>query len=148
MYFASISIVSSTLEVSSTPPHTSADSTDTGMWSRLIYIISFIRRIASSMYSALNTPPDLCDLLDKVAAQTRNKWTLVAAQLGIKSDHICSIRSVRHTDPMDSYFDVFAAWENKGSPPYTWATIIKALRAPSVGKDQLAKELEEWLLSK
>ena len=100
------------------------------------------------MHSALNTPPDLCDLLDKVAAQTRDKWFLVAAQLGIKSDHICSIRSDKQSDPMAYYFAVFAAWENKGSPPYTWVTVIKALRAPSVGKDQLAKELEEWLLSK
>ena len=104
--------------------------------------------LASPMHAALNTPPDMCELLDKVAAQTRNEWTLVAAHLGITSDHICSIQSVKQSNPMACYFDVFAAWKNKGSPPYTWATVIKALRSPSVGKDQLAKELEEWLLSK
>ena len=97
------------------------------------------------MHSALNTPPELCDLLDKVAAQTKNKWFLVAAQLGITYDDICSIQSEKQSDPMACYFVVFAAWKNKGSPPYTWATVIKALRAPSVGKDQLAKDLEEWL---
>ena len=40
MHFASISIVRYTLEVSSTPPLTSTDSTDTGMCSLLIDIIS------------------------------------------------------------------------------------------------------------
>ena len=36
-------------------------------------------------------------------------------------------------------------WQRRGDPPFTWATIIEVLKTPTVGENQLAKELEEWL---
>ena len=36
---------------------------------------------------------------------------------------------------------MFDLWERKGSPPYTWATNIDALRADIVGEDYCALEL-------
>ena len=42
--------------------------------------------------------------------------------------------------------EVFDVWKKNGSPPYTWTTIIDALRAPLVGQVQLAKEVEEWVI--
>ena len=55
------------------------------------------------------------------------------------------LNSMTATDPISCYADVFNWWQRNGSPPYTWATIIDALRAPIVGEVQLAHELEEWL---
>ena len=30
-------------------------------------------------------------------------------------------------------------------PPFTWAPIVEALRSPIVNKNNLAKEIEDWL---
>ena len=42
---------------------------------------------------------------------------------------------------------MFDLWERRGSPPFTWATNIDALRADIVGEVQLAYELEQWVMS-
>ena len=59
MHCASISIVSSTLEVSPTPPHTSTDSTDTGTCLQLFVfdVIISIFSIVSSTLEVSSTPP-------------------------------------------------------------------------------------------
>ena len=92
----------------------------------------------------LERAPRLAELLDKVAAEARDKWTMVGLQLDIKPNQLTAI-SRSHQDAMDCYREVFSLWENKCDPPFTWATIIDALRAPSVGEDRLASELERWL---
>ena len=103
--------------------------------------------MAQPIHSALHSPPDRCDLLDKVAAVARDKWEQVALQLGIKPDRIHSIQTVKQGQPIHCYTEIFNMWESKGSPPYTWATIINALRAPAVEEERLANELQEWLLT-
>lgn len=100
------------------------------------------------MHSKLNTPPDLPDLLNKVAAETTDKWDEVAVQLGIKPSRIRSIRIEQQNQSMKCYTEVFDLWENKATSPYTWATIINALRSPAVEEGRLADKLEEWLLSR
>ena len=99
------------------------------------------------MHSALNTPPDLRDLLNKVAAKARDKWKLVAIQLGIEPDHIHSIQIEEHSRPIPCYSEIFYVWRKSKTSPYTWGTIINSLRAPAVEEQQLASELEDWLLS-
>ena len=63
-------------------------------------------------------------------------------QLNVPTDQLNSMTT---TDPISCYADVFNWWQRNGSPPYTWATIIDALRASIVGEVQLAHELEEWI---
>ena len=99
------------------------------------------------MHSALNTPPTLRDLLNKIAANARDKWKLVAIQLGIEPDHIRSIQIEEHSRPIPCYSEIFYVWRKSKPSPYTWGTIIDALRAPAVEEEQLASELEEWLHS-
>ena len=77
----------------------------------------------------------LSDLLNKVAAKTRDKWEKIALQLQIDHGHIKSISKTN--DPILCCAEVFDVWRRSGSPPYTWATIIDALRAPIVGEQQL-----------
>ena len=108
----------------------------------LFHVLPFVGHV---VHSSLQAPPDLLDLLNKVAAEARDKLEPVAVQLGIKPDRICSIQIEKQGQPIPCYIQIFDIWKNKGSPPYTWGTIINALRASSVGKDQLANELQEWL---
>ena len=66
-------------------------------------------------------------------------------QLNISHDRIKSISNSHPHDAILCYAEVFDVWRKSGSPPYTWATIIDALKAPIVGEYQLANELQEWL---
>ena len=113
----------------------------------LFHFLPYVGHIALPMHSALHSPPDHHDLLSKVAAKARDKWEQVAELLDIKLSRIHSIRTVKQAQPIYCYIEIFDVWKRKGSPPYTWATIINALRAPSVGKKRLANELQEWLLT-
>ena len=92
----------------------------------------------------LERAPKRTDLLDKVAAKARDKWKMVGEQLSIQPNQLMAI-SRNNQDAMDCYRDVFTLWMNKCDPPFTWVTIIDALRASSVGEDRLALELERWL---
>ena len=98
---------------------------------------------ATQQLKPLNRPPEYLDLLNKVAARARDKWRMMGLQLNIPMDQLNSMTA---TDPISCYADVFNWWQRNGSPPYTWATIIDALRAPIVGEVQLAHELEKWLI--
>ena len=99
----------------------------------------------SAQLKPLNTAPEMSDLLNKVADKTRSIWETVGLQLNISSDRIKSISESYPRNAIRCYTEVFDVWHKSGSPPYTWATIIDALRAPSVGEHQLATELQEWL---
>ena len=75
-----------------------------------------------------------------VAAKAKaNNWEQVAIQLKISD--VDSIREAR-SDTMSRYTEVFKMWHRRGSPPYTWATIISVLRTPAVNEERLANELQ------
>ena len=99
----------------------------------------------SAQLKPLNTAPEMSDLLNKVADKTRSIWERVGLQLNVSSDCIKAISKSHPHDAILCYAEVFDVWRKSGSPPYTWATIIDALRAPSVGEHQLVTELQEWL---
>ena len=92
----------------------------------------------------LDRPPKISELLNQVAAKATDKWKMIGYQLDIEHHHLKSI-SKNNEDDLDCYAEVFSLWQRRGDPPFTWDTIIEALRAPIVGEDQLAKELEKWL---
>ena len=92
----------------------------------------------------LDNPPKDKDLLDKVASRAQDKWKLVGVQLEIGSDQLNTIQN-QNLNPIVCYSEVFRLWRRKGHPPVTWATIIDALRAPSVQEDALAGEIEKNL---
>ena len=94
---------------------------------------------------SLNRAPEYLDLLNQVAARVRHKCEEIGMQLSIDRSHIKSICNTKQ-DPIRCFADIFDVWQRNGSPPYTWATIIDALRAPIVGEAQLASELEEWVI--
>ena len=94
----------------------------------------------STAHLALQRPPKVSVLLNKVAAEASDKWKKLGQQLDIEHHKLKTI-SKENDDILDCFAEL---WKRGGSPPYTWATIIDALRAKIVGEVQLAYELEQW----
>ena len=88
---------------------------------------------------------DVKDLMNDVASITPAKWRSVGIQLGLSLSTLDSIQSNNAGKPdasLHSFEQVFSTWEKQGPSPYTWNTIIEALRSPAVGEFALADELE------
>ena len=96
------------------------------------------------MVSPLEKPPELYDLLNRVAAEIPVKWKNVGIQLKIEIGSLESI-STNYQDNYHRYTEVFELWRRCGSPAYTWATIIYALREPISGEIPLAKNVQQWV---
>ena len=82
------------------------------------------------------------DLLEQVAAKAMDKWDTMGLVLNI--DHH-QLNTITHKNPVRCYSEVFSLWEKKADPPFTWATIVDALRSPAVGEMKLASDIESWL---
>ena len=87
------------------------------------------------------------DLLRRVASRAMDKWKLIGLDLGIESHELRTISKYHPQSTMQCCFEVFSLWQNKADPPFTWATIIDALRSPIVEETALAQEIEDWLTS-
>ena len=94
------------------------------------------------VHAAVHSGPEIPDLLNEVASKAISKWKMVGLQLSIELQKLHAIEK-ENCDSTLCYAAVFEIWKRTGKPPYTWATIIKALKAPAVGEMQLAIELEE-----
>ena len=88
--------------------------------------------------------PTVKELMDEVAAKTPAKWRLIGIQLGVPVAALDSIQAQVAMQP-DSCIHAFqlmlGKWKSLYPHQYTWATIIGALEAPSVGAVDVAAEL-------
>ena len=100
----------------------------------------------STAHLSLQRPPKVSVLLNRVAAKAPNKWKKLGQQLDIEYQKLMTFPR-ENDDSVDCFARVFDLWKRGGSPPYTWATIIDALRGDIVGEVQLAYELEQWIMS-
>ena len=82
------------------------------------------------------------DLLNRVASRIMDKWEVLGLQLNIPTQQLSKIQE---SSPILCFAEVFDIWERKSDPPFTWATIVEALRSPLVNENTLAKEIEDWL---
>ena len=88
--------------------------------------------------------PQLGDRMNDVAAVIPAKWRLVGDQLKLPIgtlDEIQDQNAWRSNSSKNSFEQVFAKWRSLGTSPYTWKTMINALRSPAVGEVTLANEL-------
>ena len=83
----------------------------------------------------------MSDLANRVAAIIPSKWVQVAIQLGVSMGSISSIRK-DYDDCFEKFMAVFDIWQRSSSPPFTWDTLVTALKSKSVGENTLAKELQ------
>ena len=90
----------------------------------------------------LSREPTMRELLYKVACRAMDKWYMLAVELYIEEHQL---NTIKYPEPVRCYTEVFRLWKNRAEPPFTWATIINALKSPIVGEKRLAMEIEEWL---
>ena len=101
-----------------------------------------------SKYPAgLDSEPELSDLMNEVAAEIPNKWIDVGLQLGLTWGVLKGIDTISQSDTNLCYSNVFTQWKNQTSTthPYTWSTLVQALKAPAVGEQRLADKIKSEL---
>ena len=82
------------------------------------------------------------DLLNRVASRAMDKWEVLGLQLNIPPHQL---NTIKKDNSILCYADVFDIWERKSDLPFTWATIVEALRSPIVNENSVANEIEDWL---
>jgi hypothetical protein len=90
--------------------------------------------------------PTAADFANYVVAEIPAEWTHVAVQLGLSGDKCNTIKKDEH-DCRDRFMAVFYEWERGSYKPFTWSTLITALKSPVVGKIELAEKLQQKFCS-
>ena len=95
----------------------------------------------------LDCEPELLGLMNEVAAKIPSKWRDVGLQLGLNQGVLDGIALNSPGDTNHCYSNVFTRWKNQNliTYPYTWSTIVQALRAPAVAEERLADDIKnKW----
>ena len=95
------------------------------------------------MFVSVNVELELKDFLNDVAAEVPALWRDVGIQLGLSTDVLEGIKQEAAGVASNAYEKVLAKCP---VPSRTWGSIIKALRAPAVGRCDLADCLEKKYL--
>ena len=97
--------------------------------------------------AGFDSEPELKTLMNEVAAKIPGKWRDVGLQLGVDQSILDGIATISQGDTNLSYSNVFTRWKNQNSTthPYTWSTIVQALKAPAVGEERLADKISAML---
>ena len=111
----------------------------------IILMTCLIHNCTDSSSKLFNTPPAMSVLMNRVAPNAASNWEKIGISLEIPYSDIKTISRNKTADAVLCLAEVFDMWKKRGSPPYTWTTIISVLNAKIVGEVQLAKELEEWI---
>ena len=85
--------------------------------------------------------PKLRDLANRVAAIIPHKWKQVAIQLELSRGERKGIEK-DEDECFDRFTAVLEQWKQSASLPYTWKTLVTALKSTSVDEQTLAEHLE------
>lgn len=91
------------------------------------------------------------DLMNDVASVIPAKWRVVGIQLELPSGTLDSIQQEHAGKPQAdklSFETVLNMWKGLSKIPYTWVTIIDALKAPLIGENELAEKLKAKYIRK
>ena len=81
--------------------------------------------------------------MNDVAAKIPARWRDVAIKLGLEVEELNSVdERVPSRDPHQCYYHVFNIWKAKNTTPYTWESVIKALKSSSVDEQKIAEDIE------
>ena len=87
-----------------------------------------------------SSEPTISDLANKVVTRISTKWKQVAIELGVSWDEINRI-SKDENGSFDQFMTVLHHWKSASMKPYTWKTVIAALKSECVNELSLAEEL-------
>ena len=84
--------------------------------------------------------------MNQIATHIPNKWRDIGIALGLTTNDLECFSEATMGDPSRCFSSVFAIWKSRMTrEPYSWGTVVKALRAPAVGELRLAEQLENRL---
>jgi hypothetical protein len=95
---------------------------------------------AASGGSSAESAPTLSVLANRVASVIPHQWKNMAVQLELSEGDIKSIQGDENKIS-DCFNAVMERWKQSLTKPFTWETLINALRSPSVNEIRLANEL-------
>ena len=95
--------------------------------------------------STSKSPVTMTDLLNLVAVKILGKWELFGILLDIPQEELDTFPE---HNPKECFIRVFSSWKRKGTPEYSWETIIKTLTMPIMAENRLAAEIEDTLAKK
>ena len=99
----------------------------------------------ASVPVSLESPPKIVDLLKQVAVKVSVKWRMLGHELGIEVHELDKLEHLQQKDDVHRLERMFILWKNKAVPPYTWGTVIDALKSPLVEESSVAEDVEMWL---
>ena len=92
--------------------------------------------------AGLEEEPELCDLMNEVAAKIPNKWKQFGIELQLTHNELESYLGTSQ----ERFSSVFMVWKDRMSrEPYSWQTVVESLRTLAVGEHRLALELSKKL---
>ena len=110
----------------------------------LVRIIFLLLDLGTRHPSGLQAAPELFDLMNEVAAKIPSKWRQFGIELRLTPSELDGFLAASPGDMLQCFSSIFTVWRNRMSrDPYSWQTVIQALRAPAVGEHRLAQELSE-----
>ena len=89
--------------------------------------------------------PTHSQLMNWVAAALPTKWRFVGIQLGVSVPRLDEIEVNYPQDCRRRYSAMFWLWENQKLPPFTWTSVIEALKSSLVEENTVAASIEEAL---
>ena len=96
----------------------------------------------SLFFAVLGKSPVMKDLLSKVARRLPTKWFEIGIQLDLDLPTLEALEE-QTSDHIRLYAKVFDHWKKEQNVPYTWSSIINALRA--IEENKAAEDISEWL---
>ena len=96
--------------------------------------------------AGLQDKPELCDLMNEVAARIPGKWRQFGIELRLTPDELDGFSVTNRGDTLQCFSSVFTLWQKRMSrKPYSWLTVVESLCASAIGEDKLALELKDKL---
>ena len=96
--------------------------------------------------AGLQDRPELCDLMNEVAAKIPSKWRQFGIELRLTTSELDGFLVESLGDTLQCFSSVFTVWKDRMSrEPYSWLTVVESLMAPAVRERRLALELKNKL---
>ncbi|XP_019859787.1 PREDICTED: uncharacterized protein LOC109588035 [Amphimedon queenslandica] len=92
----------------------------------------------------IDSPPDMVDLVNLVAARIPNKFYQFGTAVRINDGYLKSLYDAYH-DPMDRFTAVLNRWSDNDPDTYTWSTVIKVLQSHAIGAYAVAQDVKKHL---
>ena len=115
---------------------------------RVVYALRlfFLLELCLTYPAGLQDKPELCDLMNEVAAKIPSKWRQFGIELRLNTSELDCFSLASPEDALRCFSFVFTLWQNRMSrEPYSWLTVVESLNAPSIGEHKLALELKNKL---